>query len=238
MRRNSEEIIESYWEVVGGPFWRPEETNSLINVMLNSANEEDAIDAAKSLWIRLEDDKRMLFCDLAWNLYLSQEISCPVWSSIVSDTYLRGRAGSLLTYYWGYYEAHDLLWDTCPQYLMNEEDYGVFRKLGRKRNKITVYRGVSGMEMDDAKDGLSWTLDEGCAHWFAGRLARLHPPSLVMKGVINKNYILAYFDEMSEKEVVCPGWEVESIEIIPFDKKLAESWKNNIGSSPIETKAA
>jgi hypothetical protein len=66
---------------------------------------------------------------------------------------------------------------------------------------FAVYRGVADRYYDTWR-GLSWTLDQDKAHWFAQRLAEKYDQPIVLSGTIRKKYAFAYFTERNESEVV------------------------------------
>jgi hypothetical protein len=73
----------------------------------------------------------------------------------------------------------------------------------RLTGELTIYRGTFG---DDPSGGLSWTLDESKAQWFAARGARGVPrersTSTVWRAKVDAADLLGYFTERNEDEVV------------------------------------
>jgi len=63
---------------------------------------------------------------------------------------------------------------------------------------ITVYRGVIGTA-EDSYLGLSWSLNQETAEWFAKRFGHR---GYVYEGQIDKKYVYAYFSGRNESEVV------------------------------------
>ena len=61
---------------------------------------------------------------------------------------------------------------------------------------LTVYRGGS------TKKGLSWTLSEERARWFAERFKDAKKPSKVFQGTVPKSKVYAYLDDRQEQEIV------------------------------------
>lgn len=92
-------------------------------------------------------------------------------------------------------------------FLMSEEDR---RALEALPDTLTIYRG--GIEQNI--DGLSWTLDEDQAAFFA---KRLQPevgglPTLIATAQILKSDALAYFTGRSEDEILLrPGAEIKAV---------------------------
>ena len=66
----------------------------------------------------------------------------------------------------------------------------------RLTGEHTVYRGTFS---DDPRGGISWTLDETKARWFAGRLS---VGGTVWQATVNAAEILGYFVERDEAEVI------------------------------------
>ena len=85
--------------------------------------------------------------------------------------------------------------DADPEVLMNPDDYAVYQSLP---DTITVYRGVIGMA-EDSYLGLSWSLNQETAEWFAKRFGHR---GYVYEGQIDKKYVYAYFSGRNESEVV------------------------------------
>jgi hypothetical protein len=92
-------------------------------------------------------------------------------------------------------------------HLMSESDLKSFAAMPEK---LTVFRGYA---KGTAKNGLSWTLLESKARWFAteyasgGRRAFLcgHATNrlgMIVAGQCNKRDVLAYFNEREESEIV------------------------------------
>lgn len=79
--------------------------------------------------------------------------------------------------------------------LMDREERSSLRSLP---DTIVVYRGCGPQN----KAGLSWTLDQSKARWFAGRLKRRGDRCFVLKRSIGKHRVLAYFSGRSESEIV------------------------------------
>lgn len=75
------------------------------------------------------------------------------------------------------------------------------RKLDGLPNVIPVFRGFTGAR---GVKGMSWTLDQKKAEWFAKRYAAIEhigPPKLA-KAKAKKKDVLAYFNGRKEKEIV------------------------------------
>lgn len=71
--------------------------------------------------------------------------------------------------------------------------------LARLPDTLTIYRGFQRGE----QDGLSWTLDQRIANWFAYRGGSGNDPSLVF-GTITKANVLAFFDGLEVEIIALP----------------------------------
>src|SRR4030095_14814266 len=90
--------------------------------------------------------------------------------------------------------------------LMSEADRGTFARLP---DRLKIFRGYAHSK---AKNGLSWSLSEAKARWFAdyaggGRRLYLCGPggkqrSMLVSGQCFKRDVLAYFNEREEQEIV------------------------------------
>jgi len=81
--------------------------------------------------------------------------------------------------------------------LMSSKERQVIQDLPKK---ATIYRGYD----DDIKNnlmGISWTLSEEKADWFATRF-KIETAPRVAEGQCEKSSILAYFDDRGEQEIV------------------------------------
>lgn len=90
-------------------------------------------------------------------------------------------------------EFRDYFKKAKKRFLMDKDEYKVFEALPQT---ITVYRGL---QKDATAKALSWTLEKSVAEWFANRFDN---NGEVVEGTIDKNYVFAYFDRRSEKEIV------------------------------------
>ena len=88
------------------------------------------------------------------------------------------------------------------KWLMTEEDYAYYHNLP---DEIEVFRGVS---VGRIKHGLSWTDDKEKAEWFRKRFQRKGSKSngdencCMLRAVVKKSDVLAYFNTRNEKELV------------------------------------
>ena len=83
------------------------------------------------------------------------------------------------------------------------------RKLDAMPDEFPVYRGFIGKR----GKGLSWTIDQSKAEWFARRFAmltHLGQPRL-MECIVKKKDVLAYFNGRKEKEIVVDPANVRSL---------------------------
>lgn len=90
-----------------------------------------------------------------------------------------------------------------PEYLMTDEER---EQLDTLPETITIYRGLSDKQ---AKiKALSWTLSIRTARWFADREQRSEG---VYRAEIEKKFILAYFDDNDEQEIICDYSKLRNI---------------------------
>lgn len=88
------------------------------------------------------------------------------------------------------------------EHMMDEEERTAYKSLPPV---LTVYRGYSN---DGRADGLSWTLSQEKAEWFAHRLNyRDDEVPRVVKGQVKREHVLAVFLGRNEEEIVVfPEW--------------------------------
>jgi hypothetical protein len=92
-----------------------------------------------------------------------------------------------------------LLWGTeieGRRACMSDTDIRIFDSLPEQ---IEVWRGTSHKR---GVDGLSWTLNEERAVWFAQRFCSNSRVPLVAKGIVKKGDVLAYFGDRKEREII------------------------------------
>lgn len=91
------------------------------------------------------------------------------------------------------------------QCLMTPEEHTA---LGALPDEFPIYRGFLGQR----GKGMSWTLEESQAEWFAHRFAmgESKQPRLA-EGIVAKKHVLAYFDGRNEKEIVVDPAKVRSV---------------------------
>lgn len=81
----------------------------------------------------------------------------------------------------------------CSEYLMDKQERKAFKNLP---DKLTIYRGYVPNQNEE---GLSYTLDKSTAEWFANRFSK---NGKVIKRVVNKSDVLAYFTGRNEDEIL------------------------------------
>lgn len=102
--------------------------------------------------------------------------------------------------------------------MMAEEDQVTFDALPQR---IAIYRGgLRGLN----DEGLSWTLDNAIARFFARRswLAHQHHQPVILRGTVLKDEVIAFFDaaHRREREIVVPDTatvRVQEVEEISFE---------------------
>jgi hypothetical protein len=93
---------------------------------------------------------------------------------------------------------------------MSEEDIRIFKSLP---DEVEVWRGMNDKHCKPGLRGISWTLDQDKAIWFANRFPHWGRP-LVAKAVINKPDVLAYFGERDESEIVSMQVRIVSTKLV------------------------
>jgi hypothetical protein len=87
--------------------------------------------------------------------------------------------------------------------LMNSEEQAYLKKLPKT---VTIYRGMTAKEHRSNEYGISWTLEEESAHFFAFTYWRnLHTSKLkkiVVKAEVEKKDIVAFFNDREEFEII------------------------------------
>lgn len=88
--------------------------------------------------------------------------------------------------------------------VMDSEEQAEFDKLPEQ---LTIYRGITDYNKKHIK-GISWTLDIDIASYFAHRF---RCKGKVYKATIQKKYVLAYYQNRGENEVVVDYRKLEGI---------------------------
>lgn len=99
-----------------------------------------------------------------------------------------------------------------PEYLMQEDELQFLNSLPES---VTIYRGVG--KFPRVQLGMSWTLLQQKAEWFANRF---NDNPYLLTGTIEKSNILAYFAGRNEAEVVVRPKTVENIKWKALKKKI------------------
>jgi len=84
----------------------------------------------------------------------------------------------------------------CHRFVMRAADRRTF---GALPETVMVYRGCNSMS---AAYGYSWTLDRSVAEFFAHRVSLASGEPLVAIAAVPRWFILAYFNEREEQEIV------------------------------------
>ena len=74
--------------------------------------------------------------------------------------------------------------------------------------QIEVWRGTSHKR---GVAGLSWTLDQEKAVWFAHRFCSEKRVPFLAKGIVEKDDVLAYFGDRGEREIVSMKVSIVSV---------------------------
>lgn len=96
--------------------------------------------------------------------------------------------------------------------LMNLDEYETYISLP---DSFTVYRGVG---RGRNPEGMSWTDNLDSAKWFASRFG---DDGYVIRGIVNRSDVLAYFSRRNECEVVIPSDAVKEKSFIYQEELIA-----------------
>ena len=105
--------------------------------------------------------------------------------------------------------------------LMTSKERQVLQELP---STVTIYRGYND-KIENTLMGISWTLSEEKATWFANRFAAGEEPR-VAEGLCEKSSILAYFEGRDEKEVVVNPINVNIMDnrpVEPTDEEVLDT---------------
>lgn len=111
-------------------------------------------------------------------------------------------AGDLLSELWRDTEGPSLARETwLEMFRLYAPVSPVMRRsrLALPTRPFTVFRGMSEDEAEGGVYGLSWTLEQGKAEWFARRFER---DGVVIEAVVEPEHVFAYLPERGESEVV------------------------------------
>ena len=103
------------------------------------------------------------------------------------------------------------LFQILNRYVQDKEEYEYYCELP---DMIEVYRGVAVGRAKE--DGLSWTCNRKTAEWFANRFNYSDNKGYIIKGVIDKADVFAYFNGRNEDEICCNSSKVRDIQKITF----------------------
>ena len=93
--------------------------------------------------------------------------------------------------------------DANKELLMDKREQKIFNSLP---DTVTVYRGCCGK---NAVKGISWTLSEEKAKWFAERFPMWK--GTVYTATIHKKYVYAYFNDRHEEEIILDSRQLTDI---------------------------
>lgn len=135
------------------------------------------------------------------------------WLDFSSDYQSAKDLGYTLEYIWTQSE-----FQTSNPQLKKKELIKLFKKADKKYlfhepkeslpEEVTVYKGYRD---ESSKDGMSWTLDEETAKWFANRFGN---DGYAIKGTLNRDDVLAWFADSNENEIVCDPKKVKDTTIM------------------------
>ena len=96
--------------------------------------------------------------------------------------------------------------DATREHIMTESELRYYNQLP---DVVTVYRGIAVGRA--GQQGLSWTCDLDTARWFAHRFDSNNNQGYIVKGVIAKSDIFAYFNGRNENEILCNSKKVKEV---------------------------
>lgn len=89
------------------------------------------------------------------------------------------------------------------EYLMNAQERRYFKSLP---DVVTIYRGMTIIELESGEYGLSWSLSKKVAEYFAYKYVRyakyLNEKKTVHSITVEKHQIIAYFSGRKEREII------------------------------------
>lgn len=92
--------------------------------------------------------------------------------------------------------------------LMNNDDLKVYNSLPEV---LTVYRGCENI---DGLNGMSWTLSEDIAQFFANRYFKRSQNGTIYQAKINKTDVICYINDREEQEIIVDYRKLYDIEQI------------------------
>jgi hypothetical protein len=183
-------------------------------LLLSEGNSDAATEAAEALWCMMDDyhpfgGRREL---LWWCYFYKARIGRRPFSRVLAMTWCRPKVASLIRWGFPLSVLKKMFAHAAPEHLMEPEDLVAFNGLPAE---VVAYRGCSGATIGKARYGMSWTLDQATAIWFAQRCPEWGAP-LCIRATIRKGDVLAYFDEgaRAEKEIVVLPGHVSRVEPI------------------------
>lgn len=154
---------------------------------------EKRIDIANSVfdvfWI-INKPHRLMFLKFCKSL-----LSIDDFSKLLADVWISSENGNQDVYV-DIFCLTSWFKSTDKKTLMTEHEYQIYKNLSEI---LTVYRGVG---VDRNHNGISWTLDKNKAEWFAHRFDNKNKKGYLRTLLINKSYVLAYFNRAKEDEIV------------------------------------
>jgi len=85
------------------------------------------------------------------------------------------------------------------EFLMNEDERMYLKSLSEI---VKIYRGCSSKEKESNRLGISWTLSKKVAEFYVSYHRNGVKDGIIIEKEINKNEIIAYFNEREEQEII------------------------------------
>lgn len=150
---------------------------------------------------------------------LEEKIFCECFSRIYLWT---GKRNTLFKYVINYKELIQIFSEYDFMSIMDNEAKEIWKKLPKN---VNVFRGVAGLSLNEAKTGVSWSLNREIAITFAQENQKHFntTSNLVLDAIIPKNKIYGLFLVRGEAEVI-----IDSSEIILINSTEVKIEDDNI----------
>ena len=145
-----------------------------------------------------------------WLCYKSKLISKDEFSKLLTKVYVSANIASGFRLFLSNKQIIDMFKYSNQKFLMNKIE---FKKFNNLQDEITIYRSRSSKIKGDNNiyNGISWTLKKEVALFFAKYHAERHgvEQKYLIKGIIKKQFIYAFFNERNEYEIICDPMKVK-----------------------------
>lgn len=170
-------------------------------------------DEALSLWTSQSDAIRLRMALHFWELFENGILTASVWSTVLRETWLRGKRGCLLLEAKISPTTLSTMFRSADRKVLMAER-GEHRKFTMLPKEVVIWRGTAP-SANHKTNGLSWTINKEYAEWFALRhpkiVSKVDKSGLLIKASVPKSSVLAYFK--SEFEVVVDPTLIDTLDI-------------------------